>query len=604
MPEPGSAGNQSSGPLPLVLGITGHRDLREQDGPRLEAAVTDIIGGLAKRYPHTPLTLLSPLAEGADRLAARIALRHGARLVVPLPMPRDLYEDDFESEASRAEFAELLAAAGQCFTLPLMSPAEEVRRGGEARERQYEQVGAYIALHSQILIALWDGAFTKLRGGTAEVITFQLQGVPEPYAKQLSPLDIVETGPVCHVVTPRAKNPEPPAGAFEVRSLYPRGIYVNSTDEEGDEPAAEMDGDAAARHYYDGIFEHLEVFNRDAVQHEWRLADERASSRTWFLPEDRLTALPADLALIVENYLTADTLAIHFARRTRRALILLLSLAFLAAVCIDLYGHVEEWRPALLLYLYPLVLLGGALFWLFRVKRPEIQKKYLDYRALAEGLRVQCYWHLVGIRDSVAGHYLRRQKSELDWIRNGIRATDVALGPFHSAGSPVETSPEDYQLVLRYWVEEQHRFFENRTQRDRRKRKAVELRVRGLFILGGLAGVALALLVAIENYAGIGFDLPDRAWEVLLILSTLTLVAAALNEGYADKMAFGEQARQYQRMRVLYERVAIHVRQALAEGRIEDARAALLDLGREALAENGDWVVLHRGRPVEMVKGV
>jgi hypothetical protein len=31
--------------LPLVIGVTGHRDLRDQDVPRLEQEVAAIIGG-------------------------------------------------------------------------------------------------------------------------------------------------------------------------------------------------------------------------------------------------------------------------------------------------------------------------------------------------------------------------------------------------------------------------------------------------------------------------------------------------------------------------------------------------------------------------------
>lgn len=92
--------------LPLVLGITGHRDLREEDREALEAFVGGVFTDLRARYPRTPLTLLSPLAEGADRLAARVALESGVRLIVPLPMPRELYERDFPT--SRAEFDRLL----------------------------------------------------------------------------------------------------------------------------------------------------------------------------------------------------------------------------------------------------------------------------------------------------------------------------------------------------------------------------------------------------------------------------------------------------------------------------------------------------------------
>lgn len=52
------------GPLPLVLGVTGHRGLRSQDHEALRCLVTDIFAELQNEYPSTPIILLSPLAEG------------------------------------------------------------------------------------------------------------------------------------------------------------------------------------------------------------------------------------------------------------------------------------------------------------------------------------------------------------------------------------------------------------------------------------------------------------------------------------------------------------------------------------------------------------
>ena len=61
--------------VPLVLGVTGHRDLAHDDLPNLEAEVAKFIADLKRLCPGTPLVVLSQLAEGADRLAARVAKR-------------------------------------------------------------------------------------------------------------------------------------------------------------------------------------------------------------------------------------------------------------------------------------------------------------------------------------------------------------------------------------------------------------------------------------------------------------------------------------------------------------------------------------------------
>ena len=80
--------------FPLIIGVTGHRDLCEHHVALLETALAREVARVRERYPHSSLVLLSPLAEGADRAAARVALKAGVRLIAPLPLPLELYEAD------------------------------------------------------------------------------------------------------------------------------------------------------------------------------------------------------------------------------------------------------------------------------------------------------------------------------------------------------------------------------------------------------------------------------------------------------------------------------------------------------------------------------
>src|SRR5688500_6755932 len=75
----------------LIVGVTSHRDLDAAQLPALRAQLADALMRLRDDFPELPLVMLSPLAEGGDRLAAEVALQLGARLVVPLPMPVDVY---------------------------------------------------------------------------------------------------------------------------------------------------------------------------------------------------------------------------------------------------------------------------------------------------------------------------------------------------------------------------------------------------------------------------------------------------------------------------------------------------------------------------------
>src|SRR5580704_7116092 len=88
------------GLLPLVVGVTGHRDLADEDSQDIVHQVSSLFATLRRSYPHTPIILLSSLAEGADRLVAHAALDCGAQLYAVLPMEAQLYERDFKSVQS------------------------------------------------------------------------------------------------------------------------------------------------------------------------------------------------------------------------------------------------------------------------------------------------------------------------------------------------------------------------------------------------------------------------------------------------------------------------------------------------------------------------
>lgn len=60
--------------LPIVIGVSGHRDLRREDIPALRALVHKELLALKTAYPHSPFLLLSALAAGADQLCAEEAL--------------------------------------------------------------------------------------------------------------------------------------------------------------------------------------------------------------------------------------------------------------------------------------------------------------------------------------------------------------------------------------------------------------------------------------------------------------------------------------------------------------------------------------------------
>jgi hypothetical protein len=87
----------------------------------------------------------------------------------------------------------------------------------------------------------------------------------------------------------------------------------------------------------------------------------------------------------------------------------------------------------------------------------------------------------------------------------------------------------------------------------------------------------------------------------LVMVSIVTIaVAAGLRHGYLQQMAYSEHAKQYGRMAELFNMAERHLAQMLQNGEDHHAAELLRELGEEALEENGDWVLLHRERPLEV----
>ena len=64
----------------MRIGVTGHRVLTEVN--RVSAGIEDAFARIAEAFPGRPVTVISALAEGADRLAVEHALENpGTRLV-------------------------------------------------------------------------------------------------------------------------------------------------------------------------------------------------------------------------------------------------------------------------------------------------------------------------------------------------------------------------------------------------------------------------------------------------------------------------------------------------------------------------------------------
>jgi hypothetical protein len=145
----------------LRVGITGHRDLHTKHCIEYKRTIHHQLKYLKNRYEN--LLLLSSIAEGADRLVVNEAITLDILYSIVLPMRYDIYVKDFDTK-SKEDFDTLLLKAEKITVMPLAI----------CRNAQYELASRYISDHSDLLIALWDGMYNGLQGGTSETVKYHL----------------------------------------------------------------------------------------------------------------------------------------------------------------------------------------------------------------------------------------------------------------------------------------------------------------------------------------------------------------------------------------------------------------------------------------------
>jgi hypothetical protein len=175
-----------------MIGVVGHRDLVADEIPVIRSAVLTVLKRLRDDHPDVPLRLLCSMAAGADLLVAEVAAELGIGIVALLPYARRLCRNDLELEADRVNFDRLCDMSDVVeLTLPEDAKAGDIEREGELWDRQLQRAGSLIARYSGLMIAIWNGADTNHRAGTARAIQFRRMGVMPTDELVVAPRDVL-----------------------------------------------------------------------------------------------------------------------------------------------------------------------------------------------------------------------------------------------------------------------------------------------------------------------------------------------------------------------------------------------------------------------------
>ena len=637
------------GLVSLVVAVSGHRDLHPSSVDPVRERICAVLKRLSDSYPHTPILVATGMAEGADQLAVEAVQKLRAQGYTRisyrpvLPMPMEEFQRSFKTVDGNDTFCKQMEGA-TAVTLPVHAchTLEQIRvLGSEERRQQYSDLAELLVKTSQILIAVWDGRDSGKLGGTAEVVHRKL-GTYKPHegahvCARKKPRSREEfygmginsfgVGPVCHIFGRRTNQPEM-SSEEELKWKYPGQA-------EGDE--------ATASEEFAGVYMLLDEYNRDVQQHSRLIhkAEERYNRET---SANFVTHCTTGMLWVAGIRSWSATLSAHYKATNDWILKYIFFFLLVAGVALHLLEPFPQ-SAAIATFFYYMGGFGALVLWALekgwaqfavrsfqdfagsgrkaratrheRGQAPEegpfagklplaglnFRRKHEDYRALAEALRVQYFWLANGIEEMSAEYYLDKHSGDMVWVRDAT--SDMLLYQYETASDDALSRSLGYK-----WIADQLKFFKDKAG-NREHLQTVFSGIGGALFLVAFLGPA-AHLVTQWHFGALA------NWKEAMFsyVPSLAMLCAVLAWNFSEVEGYEQEAQQYRQMERFYERARkqldslmeelaeverrLPANQQDIEAKRELIRSFLRRVGRSALAENGDWLAMHRGRELKI----
>lgn len=555
-------------PLPYLLriGITGHRSLSDEAAvaaaverllDRIEHTLSAATTGSVERQTSLDWLVVSPLAKGADRLAARAVLkRPQARLSVVTPFPLQEYRKDFDEPGDAAEFEDLLRHD----PAPLELEAPGAAADAAARNEAYFRVGKAVVDQCELLIAVWNGELAAGRGGTGDVVQYAVDRGrtvlwihsqhPEQPARMIVP-------------EPEAKPADGPLPATAVRPLPPsaRELVLN--------------------------FHQLAAYNRDAgfdaSEYEAILERNESALRTHARKANLdNSALDCLLPALWPDYARADQLATRYQRLYTRAAVVLYMLAATAvsiATVQVLFFPQQLW----LIAFEVAAMLAAVVLWQFS-RRQAWHEKWLHDRHLAERVRSTFFMSLLGTAHAETADRVQQllafYRGPDSWVRE---AHARLLARATACPAPASLFESLRRFVIDGWIADQARWHADNAARKERAARWSRL--------GSMALFVTTLVMATLHLAGVGHEGHGPAESYILgnAITSLAIVLPAWGAAVHAINVLRDRERiaaRSRRMATVLSQIAERAERAVALDALRIQAAAAEEV---MAAENLEW---------------
>jgi hypothetical protein len=561
--------------FPLLIGVCGHRSLDPSCVTELATAVRTQLLRLANALPSTEIRVLSGMAAGTDQIVARAAIEAGVQVEAVLPMPLAQYRADFDSDSYRE--LEALLAHPQVRCVELTPPERLDEPGG--RDKGYQSLGRTLIRRSSILLAVWDGKSTRLTGGTFDTLIRYLDCHGGDEGEFVEPVFIpaadTEAGDAVVYWIPVRRIGDDARGDAS-KACFLTAVGQNRLAVHAELPSSVAD-------------EWRELDNLNHEYHSLARNSERQSQNSL------ISSLPADLKLpdaellhdIDARYSIADSLAMHYQRRSDGLFQLFGALTLLVGGSFLMYELLIDSRWLLVIYLVVLAI-GLTLFRI--LSRNHWLSGHLACRTLAESLRVKFYLalagadHLVDTRELIAISGVNLFDG-FGWFRHVLRSverTDAVGASGLAFGAATEAAVE------RAWINDQHAYFTREVKRFSHIKHREAHYKQALFAVTLIAIIGLVFYG--EEMEHIEYLVPVPVKNLVMFVWGSLTVVLGVWKLHQDKMATSELLWQYRAQLRHFARARAELKMTTGTtGRLK----VIAQLGRESLMESYLWAI-HR----------
>lgn len=570
----------------FVIGITGHRDLNKDTFKQLSEKISIFLTDIKQKLPNTPIKIISGMADGADRIIVKEGLKQNIAIDVIQPMPDSLYQADF-SEDSWQEFKSVIADDNVTTkVLPTtFIDIESAKEQGGTRDKLYHALGQYIVEQSNLVVAIWDGVNSGLKGGTADVVLSYLQAkdIYEEISNDAvkftnNSVPVNECSPSVYwlpVSSEKEHYHQLTEGQIQANYITGKqGSYIVKRQRNMPEHL-----NIEIKELNDYNLQFQQAIKSGELSTEYSLLASYKNSENE--PKSRF------LKQIDDEFLKADSLAMLNQNKSDGQFKLFAYMAALMGLFFLVYAKIVASKLLLIGYLF-LFVLG----WFFFKSSEKNQwfTRHLSARVFAETLRTQFYLTLIDKQHTTKVTQLMddtgiTQFKGTSWLKQSVIALFSSQRE-QATDCSEKQKEENMRFTCQNWLEDQAKYFDKKAKSLSAHHHKLE-KIKGMLFIGSAIATISLILFKYQLAGFVLFAHVDAKTFTVLLMGLLPFWLAVW-ELYQNKMAIKELLWQYRNQSIVFNQAQREVENATT---LEQKSEILSTLAHRSMMENYIWII-------------